>query len=74
MTYDQAYHSSRARIERELATRSVDPGVSDAHLRLSALHLSRASLIGEIERNHGSRSTAAVMPIQDWAKRRVVEI
>jgi hypothetical protein len=47
------YHSARARIEREIAYRSADPRVSDAHLRLSALHLSKALLLEEINRNYG---------------------
>jgi hypothetical protein len=59
MTCDRAYHSRRARIERELAYRAADSRVGDAHLRLSALHLSRALLLGELERSYGSQDTLA---------------
>nr|WP_314444069.1 hypothetical protein [uncultured Sphingomonas sp.] len=44
------YHSARARAERELAYRSADERASDAHMRLSALHLSRALILAEVDR------------------------
>jgi hypothetical protein len=50
------YHSARARVERDIAYRSGDPRVSDAHLRLSALHLSKALLLEEIDRHYGSET------------------
>ncbi len=37
----RGYHLRRARSERELAYRSRDERVSDAHMNLSALHLER---------------------------------
>lgn len=50
MSNDLRYHVSRARIERDIAYRSSDERVSDAHMRLSALHLSRALALEEIDR------------------------
>jgi hypothetical protein len=50
MTTDIDYHLQRARSERDIAYRSGDACASDAHLRLSALHLSRALLLQEVRR------------------------
>ena len=47
MTDDRDYHSRRARTEGDIAYRAADARVSDAHMRLSALHLSRALLLQE---------------------------
>ena len=44
------YHLQRARCERDIAYRSGDPRVSDAHMDLSALHLKRAILLQEVLR------------------------
>ena len=55
MTRDKLYHSDRARIERDLAYRSQDARVSDAHMRLYALHLSRALVLEEVDRRSGKR-------------------
>ena len=46
---DKQYHAERARIERDIAYRAADARVSDAHMRLSALHLSRALLPDEMD-------------------------
>ena len=59
MISDAMYHSQRARAERDLAYRAPDERVSDAHLRLSALHLSRAMVLEEVDRRLG---TAAPRP------------
>jgi hypothetical protein len=48
MLNDASYHAQRARTERELAYRAPDERVGDAHLRLSALHLSRAMVLEEL--------------------------
>ena len=47
---DIDYHLHRARIERDIAYRSGSPAISDAHLRLSALHLQRALLLQAVRR------------------------
>jgi hypothetical protein len=47
---DIDYHLKRARTERDIAYKSGDTFVSDAHLRLSALHLARALLLQEVRR------------------------
>ena len=44
------YHLQRARTERDIAYRSANAWASDAHLRLSALHLARALLLQEVRR------------------------
>jgi hypothetical protein len=62
MNGEQVYHSQRARIERDQAYRAPDARVSDAHLRLSALHLSRALILEEVDRRLGE-------PRQDVARR-----
>ena len=51
----RAFHSQRAREERDIAYRASDARVSDAHLRLSALHLSRALILEEIDRQLGTQ-------------------
>lgn len=60
MTCNKDYHSGRARVERNLAYVSTDDRAANAHLRLSALHLSRALLLEDVrgsdrleERNSG---------------------
>lgn len=55
MTCSRDYHAARARVERDLAYRSGDNRASDAHLRLSALHLSRALILDEVDRRLGKR-------------------
>ena len=50
MAADVEYHLQRARSERDIAYRSTDACASDAHMRLSALHLQRALLLEEIGR------------------------
>ena len=54
MLNDASYHAQRARTERELAYRALDERVGDAHLRLSALHLSRAMVLEEVDRRLGA--------------------
>jgi hypothetical protein len=54
MLNDASYHAERARTERELAYRAPDERVGDAHLRLSALHLSRAMVLEEVDRRLGA--------------------
>jgi hypothetical protein len=49
----KSYHAERARIERDIAYRAADARASDAHMRLSALHLSRALVLEEIDRRLG---------------------
>ena len=44
------YHLQRARSERDIAYRSGNACASDAHLRLSAMHLARALLLQEVRR------------------------
>jgi hypothetical protein len=53
MTDSRDYHASRARTERDIAYRTTDGRASDAHMRLSALHLSRALILEEIDRRVG---------------------
>jgi predicted SprT family Zn-dependent metalloprotease len=57
MLNDASYHAQRARTERELAYRAPDERVGDAHLRLSALHLSRAMVLEEVDRRLGAVET-----------------
>jgi hypothetical protein len=54
MLVDKDYHSQRARVERDLAYRSPDARVSESHMRLSALHLSRALILEEVDRSLGT--------------------
>jgi hypothetical protein len=56
---DMNYHAQRARAERDLAYKSADARASDSHMRLSALHLSRAMVLEEVDRRLG-----AAMPQQ----------
>jgi hypothetical protein len=58
MSATRDYHSHRARVERDVAYRASDPRVSDAHMRLSALHLSRALVLQEIDRMFGEQGQA----------------
>jgi hypothetical protein len=44
------YHLHRARVERDTAYRSADSCVSNVHMRLSALHLQRAMLLQDVQR------------------------
>lgn len=53
MFNDIEYHQQRARAERDLAYRSPSALVGDVHLRLSALHLSRALVLEEVDRRIG---------------------
>ena len=48
MISDIEYHLQRARSERHIAYCSPDACVSDRHMRLSALHLSRTLLLQEV--------------------------
>ena len=50
MASDVEYHLQRARSERDIAYRSADACASDAHMRLSALHLQQALLLDEVRR------------------------
>lgn len=50
MTTDVEYHLERARSERDLAYKSSNAEASDAHMRLSALHLERALVLQEVRR------------------------
>ena len=47
---DTEYHLHRARVERGIAYRSALACASDAHMRLSALHLQRALLLQQVVR------------------------
>jgi hypothetical protein len=47
------YHARRARAERDIADRTAEGRASDAHMRLSALHLSRALVLPEVDRRLG---------------------
>ena len=58
MSSSREYHAQRARVERDIAYRASDGRVSDAHMRLSALHLSRALVLDEVERRPGVDSSA----------------
>ena len=57
MTSKKEYHSNRARAERDIAYRADDSRAADAHMRLSALHLSRALLLEEVDRRLGAESS-----------------
>jgi len=59
MNGEKLYHSHRARIERDLAYRTQDTRASDAHMRLSALHLSRALVLEELDRRIGEPRPSA---------------
>jgi hypothetical protein len=48
------YHFLRAASERRNADLAKDGRAADAHLRLSALHLSRALVLDEVDRQFGS--------------------
>ena len=48
MGNDLEYHLQRARAERNIAYRAINACVSDAHMKLSALHLQRALLLREV--------------------------
>jgi len=60
MNSGRTYHAERARIERDIAYRAADPRASDAHLRLSALHLSRALILEEVDRLLGEASAPRI--------------
>lgn len=47
------YHAERARIERDIAYRASDLRASDAHMRLSQLHLTRSLILEEIDSRLG---------------------
>jgi hypothetical protein len=55
---DKEFHAERARVERDLAYRAPDERVSDAHMRLSALHLSRALVLEEVDGRLGAAAAA----------------
>jgi hypothetical protein len=48
MCSDFEYHLQRARSERNIAYRATQACVSDAHMKLSAMHLQRALLLREV--------------------------
>lgn len=54
MTRYRSYHAMRARVERALAYSATHEVAADAHLRLSALHLSRALILDEVDRRLGT--------------------
>lgn len=56
MTTSSRYHLERGRTERDIAYKASDPRASDAHMRLSALHLSRAMVFEEVDRRLGEAS------------------
>ena len=60
MTDSRDYHASRARTERDIAYRTTDGRASDAHMRLSALHLSRALILEEVDRRLGEARADSV--------------
>jgi hypothetical protein len=62
---DVEYHLHRARCERDMAYRSADECVADAHMRLSALHLQRAMLLQEVQRS----PVANIIPLRTEADR-----
>ena len=49
MTNYRGYHAMRARVERALGHNASHEAAADAHLRLSALHLSRALELEEVD-------------------------
>jgi hypothetical protein len=55
---NKEYHAERARAERDLAYRAADERVSEAHMRLAALHLSRAMVLEEVDRGLGLAAPA----------------
>jgi hypothetical protein len=62
MSRDQEYHARRARAERDVAYRAGDVRVADAHMRLSALHLSRALILEEVDRRLGDEEGTLAGP------------
>jgi hypothetical protein len=60
MKSDHEYHLRRARTERDIAYRAIEHRVSDAHMRLSALHLERALVLQDLERSTGEQSSSTV--------------
>jgi hypothetical protein len=60
---DVEYHLRRARTERDVAYRSDNALASDAHMRLSALHLQRALLLQTVR----SARVGNVHPLQSTA-------
>ena len=50
---NRAYHAMRARVERSLAYSASHEAAADAHMRLSALRLSRAMVLEEVDRSFG---------------------
>jgi hypothetical protein len=64
MTRESEYHEARARAEREWAEKAADHRAGDAHLRLSALHLSRAYMLAEVERALGSAAPVGPRMVQ----------
>ncbi len=61
MIDNREYHARRARAERDIAYRSADVRIADAHMRLSALHLSRALVLEEIDRRLGEARPALLV-------------
>ena len=62
MSADREYHLRRARSERHIAYRSADDRASNAHMRLSALHLQRALVLEEVDRSLGSNGRGQLPP------------
>ena len=79
---DVEYHLARARAERNIAYRSADACVADAHMRLSALHLQHALMLrtrqgAPVGNAHpfrsstdGSEPSAVSLPILRWPSTR----
>lgn len=44
--FDAQYHVERARAELDLAYRAEEHAAAQAHMRLSALHMERARILG----------------------------
>jgi hypothetical protein len=63
MFKDKDYHAQRARAERQLAYKSPDARASDAHMRLSAMHLSRAMVLEEVDRRLGEATLRPAMRV-----------
>ncbi len=52
---DRNYHLLRAKVERDVAYSAANTRAFDAHIRLSALHLIRASVFEEVDAKLGPK-------------------
>ena len=68
MCADTKYHLGRARSERDIAYKTSHSGASDAHMRLSVLHLQRALLLQRVRAEPVGNVTPFLGPKESGSK------